>query len=108
MKKIAVSIIISILALSFEVIGQVQIGNDLDGENPPEAVLAFRKQIAAADGVLICTPEYVFTLPGSLKNALEWCVSTTIFSQKPTGLITASAKLTPFSTYTAACFIPAA
>ena len=34
MKKIAVSIIISILALSFEGIGQVQIGNDLDGENP--------------------------------------------------------------------------
>lgn len=33
MKKIAVSIIISILALSFEGIGQVQIGNDLDGEN---------------------------------------------------------------------------
>jgi len=34
MKKIAVSIIISILALSFEGIGQVQIGNDIDGENP--------------------------------------------------------------------------
>ena len=34
MKKIAVSIIISILTLSFEGIGQVQIGNDIDGENP--------------------------------------------------------------------------
>jgi len=65
---------------------------DLDGENPPEAVLAFRKQIAAADGVLICTPEYVFSLPGSLKNALEWLVSTLVFTDKPTGLITASAS----------------
>lgn len=66
---------------------------DLDNADAlPASVLAFRQQIAAADGVLICTPEYVFTLPGSLKNALEWCVSTTLFSQKPTGLITASAS----------------
>ena len=57
-----------------------------------KCILHFRKLISEADGVLICTPEYVFTLPGSLKNALEWCVSTTIFSQKPTGLITASAN----------------
>ena len=65
---------------------------DLDKEEPPERVVHFRKLISEADGVLICTPEYVFTLPGSLKNALEWCVSTTIFSQKPVGLITASAN----------------
>jgi len=66
---------------------------DLDNESQlPAAVLSFRQQIAAADGVLICTPEYVFTLPGSLKNALEWCVSTTLLSQKPAGLITASAS----------------
>ncbi len=65
---------------------------DLDKENPPESIVHFRNLISEADGVLICTPEYVFTLPGSLKNALEWCVSATIFSQKPTGLITASAN----------------
>ena len=41
---------------------------------------------------MICTPEYVFSLPGSLKNALEWCVSTTVLSHKPVGLITASAS----------------
>lgn len=65
---------------------------DLDNENLPKQVEAFRNKIIAADGVLICTPEYVFSLPGSLKNALEWCVSTTIFSNKKTGLITASAS----------------
>lgn len=65
---------------------------DLDNENPPENVASFRNKINEADGVLICTPEYVFSLPGSLKNALEWCVSTTIFSNKNTGLITASAS----------------
>ncbi len=65
---------------------------DLDTETPPAEVISFRKQISEADGVLICTPEYVFSLPGSLKNALEWMVSTVIFSDKPTGLITASAN----------------
>ena len=65
---------------------------DLDTETPPKEVREFRDKIMQADGVLICTPEYVFSLPGSLKNALEWCVSTTVFSDKKTGLITASAS----------------
>lgn len=65
---------------------------DLDNENLPKEVKDFRNKITSADGVIICTPEYVFSLPGSLKNALEWCVSTTIFSSKKTGLITASAS----------------
>ncbi|MBO9585762.1 MAG: NAD(P)H-dependent oxidoreductase [Flavobacterium sp.] len=65
---------------------------DLDTENPPQEITMFRNKITNADGVIICTPEYVFSLPGSLKNALEWCVSTTIFSNKNTGLITASAS----------------
>lgn len=65
---------------------------DLDNENPPTQIVELRQQILAADGILICTPEYVFSIPGSLKNALEWCVSTTIFAQKPVSLITASAS----------------
>jgi chromate reductase, NAD(P)H dehydrogenase (quinone) len=65
---------------------------DLDNENLPTQVFNFRQQIASAEGIIICTPEYVFSLPGSLKNAIEWCVSTTVFSQKPVGLITASAS----------------
>ena len=65
---------------------------DLDNDFPPEKIISFRNKIIQADGILICTPEYVFSLPGSLKNALEWCVSTTIFSNKKTGLITASAS----------------
>jgi chromate reductase, NAD(P)H dehydrogenase (quinone) len=64
---------------------------DLDNDNPPESVVALRQQLEAADGLLICTPEYVFSLPGSLKNALEWLVSTTLLTNKPTALITASA-----------------
>ncbi|WP_300354015.1 NADPH-dependent FMN reductase [Fluviicola sp.] len=65
---------------------------ELSVNNPPEEVVNFRKQIEQADGIIICTPEYVFSIPSGLKNAIEWCVSTTIFSDKPTGLITASAQ----------------
>lgn len=61
-------------------------------EIPPREVVEFRNLVSESDGVIICTPEYVFSLPGSLKNALEWCVSTTIFSNKQVGLITASSS----------------
>lgn len=61
------------------------------GNNPPQPIDDFRNQVAAADAVLICTPEYVFSIPSGLKNAIEWCVATTVFSDKPLGIITASA-----------------
>jgi chromate reductase len=64
---------------------------DLSTGNPPAAIVAFRNSIEQADGLLICTPEYVFSIPSGLKNAIEWCVSTTVFTDKPTALITASA-----------------
>lgn len=64
---------------------------ELSVENTPEPVVKFRASIERADGILICTPEYVFSIPSGLKNAIEWCISTTVFSDKPTGIITASA-----------------
>ena len=63
---------------------------DTDNEQVPLAVKSFRDLIDKADGVIICTPEYVFSLPGALKNAIEWTVSTTVFSDKPTAVIVAS------------------
>jgi NAD(P)H-dependent FMN reductase len=60
-------------------------------ETDHPSVSEFRRQINDADGILICTPEYVFSPPGILKNALEWTVSTTAFSSKPFALIVASA-----------------
>lgn len=65
---------------------------DLDNEAVPLSINHFRKQIQDADGVLICTPEYVYSLPGSLKNAIEWTVSTILFTNKPVALITASSS----------------
>lgn len=55
-----------------------------------EPVTQFRQLIRQADGVLICTPEYAFGVPGALKNALDWTVSSGDFDQKPVALITAS------------------
>jgi chromate reductase, NAD(P)H dehydrogenase (quinone) len=65
---------------------------DLDNDKPPKIIREFRDLISNADGVLFSTPEYVFSLPGSLKNALEWTVSTTIFSDKPAAFIIAGAS----------------
>ena len=63
---------------------------DLDNENVSANVTEFKDQLIAADRFLICAPEYVFSLTGSLKNAIEWTVSATIFSNKPVAFITAS------------------
>lgn len=65
---------------------------ELSADNPPEEIVIFRNDIENSDGVIISTPEYVFSIPAGLKNAIEWCVATTVFSDKPTGLITASAS----------------
>jgi chromate reductase, NAD(P)H dehydrogenase (quinone) len=65
---------------------------DLEDDLLPKTVVDFRQKIEAADGVFICTPEYVFSIPGILKNALEWLVSTIIFDLKPTAIITASSS----------------
>lgn len=63
---------------------------DLDTENPPAKVTEFRNELKKHDGILICTPEYAMGVPGTLKNAIDWTVSSMEFSHKPTALITAS------------------
>lgn len=63
---------------------------DDDGDDPPAVVTDFRNQLRNADGILICTPEYAMGVPGSLKNAIDWTVSSMEFSHKPVALITAS------------------
>ncbi len=45
---------------------------DIDGEAAPEAVVRLREQVAAADRVLVVTPEYNGTMPAVLNNAIDW------------------------------------
>ncbi|WP_343563884.1 NADPH-dependent FMN reductase [Sphingobacterium sp.] len=59
---------------------------------PPIEIVALRQVIQDADLVLFSSPEYIFSVPSGLKNLLEWCAATTIFTEKPVSIITASAQ----------------
>ena len=63
---------------------------DREGEATPEIVRAFQHKIAEADGIIIASPEYVRTLPGGLKNAIDWLVSGEHVIGKPIVLTHAS------------------
>jgi chromate reductase len=63
-----------------------------EDEPLPDAVLNLHQQLNAAAGILICTPEYAFGVPGALKNLLDWTVATGNFVDKPVGVITASSQ----------------
>lgn len=58
----------------------------------PEPVQRLREAIAAADAVLIVSPEYNFSMPGVLKNAIDWVSRppSQPFDGKPVGIIGAS------------------
>jgi NAD(P)H-dependent FMN reductase len=63
---------------------------DGEGATPPAAVAELRRLLAEADGVVISSPEYAHGVPGSLKNALDWIVSSGELTEKPVALITAA------------------
>jgi chromate reductase len=46
--------------------------NQDDEGNPPAKVVELKKQIRAADAILLVTPEYNYSIPGVLKNAIDW------------------------------------
>ena len=67
---------------------------DDDVEPAPPAVAALRAAVAGADAVLIATPEYNSSIPGALKNALDWAsrpFATNAFRNKPVAVIGSSA-----------------
>ena len=61
---------------------------------PPEPVQDFLDAVEEADALLIATPEYNASLPGALKNALDWAsrpLATNVFRNKPVAVISSSA-----------------
>ena len=74
-------------------IGDLPLYNqDSDGD-PPEQFVRFRKEIAAADGVLFVTPEYNRGVPGVLKNSVDVGsrpYGKSVWNQKPAAIVSAS------------------
>ena len=66
---------------------------DEEGMRPPPPVHDLRRQVASADAIVICSPEYAHGVPGSLKNALDWLVSVPDVLAKPTALVNASRSI---------------
>ena len=65
---------------------------DADDRDPHAAVRHLREQLAAADAVLFCTPEYAGSLPGSFKNLIDWTVGSGELYRKPVAWINVAAE----------------
>lgn len=69
---------------------------DADGESAPVAVVELRGAVSRAAGVLVATPEYNASVPGQLKNALDWAsrpFPDNVLRGKPVAVIGASTSL---------------
>jgi NAD(P)H-dependent FMN reductase len=66
---------------------------DLEAAGTPPAVSAFREALLSADGVFIASPEYGFSLPGSLKNAIDWVIGSGELSEKPVAVTASVASI---------------
>ena len=76
----------------FELDGFPSFDADLE-DDPPQKVVDFKARIRAADAILIATPEYNFSIPGVLKNAVDWASRPSednAWDGKPLGIMGAS------------------
>jgi chromate reductase, NAD(P)H dehydrogenase (quinone) len=87
-----------VAAVIYEGAGRLPLFNpDDDAEGAPmnEAVAELRRLVAAADAILICTPEYAGALPAAMKNVLEWTVGDAGTYGKPVAWINAAGPASP-------------
>jgi chromate reductase len=73
-------------------LGALPLFNPDDDDEPAATVKSLRTAVAAADGLLIATPEYAHGVSGVTKNALDWLVSFEPFIHKPVAVLNASAR----------------
>ncbi len=77
---------------TFDLEGIPPFNQDLEND-PPEKVKDFKAEIRAADAILIVTPEYNYSIPGVLKNAIDWAsrpYGDNAFEGKPVAVMGAS------------------
>jgi len=77
---------------AFDLEGIPPFNQDLENQ-APERVKEFKAKIKAADAILIATPEYNYSIPGVLKNALDWASrphGENALEGKPVGIMGAS------------------
>jgi chromate reductase, NAD(P)H dehydrogenase (quinone) len=67
---------------------------ELDGDDAPAPVKELRQLLQASEGLLIASPEYGHSMPGVLKNALDWLVGSGELSGMPIALMSASTTST--------------
>ena len=75
-----------------EDIGLLPLFNPDNEQQENKALARMKQQLAAADGLIIASPEYAHGISGVLKNALDWLVSGPEFVEKPVMLINTSAR----------------
>ena len=76
----------------FDLEGIPPFNQDIENQ-PPEKVREFKTKIRAADAILIATPEYNYSIPGVLKNAIDWAsrpYGDNAFDGKPAAVMGAS------------------
>lgn len=77
----------------FELDG-IPVFSEDDEKQPPAKVVEFKKRIREADAILFVTPEYNYSIPGVLKNAIDWAsrpYGDNAWANKPAAIMGASA-----------------
>jgi chromate reductase, NAD(P)H dehydrogenase (quinone) len=78
---------------TFDDLDQIPPFNQDDEANPPAVVAELKRRIRAADAILFVTPEYNYSVPGVLKNAIDWAsrpYGDSAWSGKPVAIMSAS------------------
>jgi chromate reductase len=89
----AISLAPSNVTLETFDIGSFPLFNQDDEKSPPEVIRQFKEKIRASDAILFATPEYNYSVPGVLKNAIDWAsrpYGDNAWERKPVAIMSAS------------------
>lgn len=79
--------------ITYPNIGEFPLFNQDQEKTPPDIITDFKEQIRSADAILFATPEYNYSVPGVLKNAIDWASrphGDNVWQGKPVGIMSAA------------------